>query len=141
MRRRLGADDQPCLQETFQPTPNRRLRDRGQALLMAARGRRHRLIAEDLGSSVRTLPRWRNPDQAGGLAGLTIQWAAGRVPHIPAALAPEILTGVPHGPAGCGLDRANGTYAELATPLSRTHGIAVSERTRRSVWAKQGVRP
>jgi transposase len=141
MRLRLGADDQPCRQETFQTTPDRRLRDRCQAILMAARGRRHRLIAEDLGISGRTRPRWLNTDQAGGLAGLTIQWAAGRVPHMPAALAPAMLTWVKHGPAGCGLDRANWTSAELATHLSRTHGMAVSESTRRSFCATPGVRP
>ena len=141
MRLRLGADDQHGLQDTFQTTPDRRLRDRCQAILMAARGRRHRLIAEDLGINVRTLQRWLNTYQAGGLAGLTIQWAAGRAPHIPAALAPEMLTWVKHGPAGCGLDRANWTYAELATHLYRTHGSAVSESTMRSFCAKRGVRP
>lgn len=141
MRLRLEADAEHCLQETFQTTPDRRLRHRCQAILMAARGRRHRLIAEDLGISVRTLQRWLNTYQAGGLAGLTIQWAAGRAPRIPAALAPAMLTWVKQGPAGCGLDRANWTYAELATHLYRMHGIAVSESTMRSFCTKQGVRP
>src|SRR5688572_14284944 len=92
MRVRLGADAEHCLKETFQSTPDRRLRGRCQAILMAARGRRHRLIAEDLGIRVRTLQCWLNTYQAGGLAGLTIPWATGRAPHIPAALAPDILT-------------------------------------------------
>jgi transposase len=141
MRLHLEADAEPCLQEALQTTPDRRLRHRCQAMLMAARGRRHRLIAEDLGISVRTLQRWLNAYQGGGLAGLTSQWAAGRAPRIPAALAPESLTWVEHGPAGCGLDRANWTYAELAAPRYRTHGIAVSESTMRSFCAQQGVRP
>jgi hypothetical protein len=60
MRLRLGADAEHCLQETFRTTPDRRLRGRCQAMLMAARGRRPRLIAKDLGISVRTLQRWLN---------------------------------------------------------------------------------
>ena len=107
---------------------------------MAARGRRHRQIAEDLGISVRTLQRWLNAYHTGGVEGLTIQWAAGRVPRLPAALAPVILEWVAQGPSGCGLDRANWTYAELAAYLYRSHGIAVSESTMRSFCRKHGVR-
>jgi transposase len=141
MKLGLSEDERRQLEESFRCTRNRRLRDRCQAILMAARGRRHRLIAEDLGISVRTLQRWLNTYQAGGLAGLTIQWASGRAPRIPAALAPAILTWVQQGPAGCGLDRANWTYAELATHLERSHGIAVSESTMRSFCTTHGVRP
>jgi transposase len=141
MKLSLSEDERGLLEERFRCTPHRRLRNRCQAILMAARGRQHRQIAEDLGISVRTLQRWLNAYHTGGLEGLTIQWAAGRAPRIPAALAPEILTWVTHGPAGCGLDRANWTYAELATHLYRTHGIAVSESTMRSFCTKHGVRP
>jgi transposase len=45
------------------------------------------------------------------------------------------------GPAGCGLDRAHWTAAELATYLSHSTGIAVSERTMRAFCTKPGVRP
>jgi Winged helix-turn helix len=112
----LGKDEHHCLEDTFHTTPDRRLRDRCQAILMAARGRRHRLIAEDLGISVRTLQRWLNTDRVGGLAGLTIHWASGRAPRIPAALAPAMLTWVKHGPAGGGLDRANWTDCRAGHP-------------------------
>jgi transposase len=137
----LREDERHQLAKTFQTTANRRLRDRCQAILMAARGRPHRQIAEDLGMSVRTRQRWLNAYQARGLAGLTIQWAAGRAPRLSAALAPEILTWITHGPSGCGLDRANWTYAELATHLYRTRGIAVSASTMRTFCTKHGVRP
>ena len=46
------------LEDTCNTTRDRRLRDRCQALLMAARGRRHRQIAADLGISPRPLQRW-----------------------------------------------------------------------------------
>jgi transposase len=129
------------LETVFKTTGDRRLRDRCQALLMADRGRRHQHIADDLRVSPRTLQRWLHAYRTGGLDGLTIHWAPGRAPRIPDELAPEILTWVQHGPAGCGLDRANWTAAELATYLYHTKGIAVSERTMRAFCTKHGVRP
>jgi transposase len=137
----LSKVEEQRLEETFHTTRDRRLRDRCQAILMAARGRRHRQIAEDLGMSGRTLQRWLNAYQAEGLAGLTIRWASGRAPHIPHALASDILAWVTQGPSGCGLDRANWTYAELAAYLYRIKGIAVSESTMRTYCTKHGVRP
>jgi transposase len=137
----LSKDEGQRLEDTFHTTRDRRLRDRCQAILMAARGRRHRQMAEDLGVSGRTLQRGLNAYQAGGLAGLTIRWASGRAPHIPDAFASELLAWVRQGPAGCGLDRAHWTSAELAAHLYRTKGIAVSESTMRTYWTTHGVRP
>jgi len=77
----------------------------------------------------------------GGLDGLTIRWAPGRTPHIPETLAPESVAWVKQGPAGCGLDRANWTAAELAVSLYQTKGIGVSERTMRTFCTKHGRRP
>ena len=57
---RLNEDARRQLEARVRCTPDRRLRHRCQAVLMAARGRQHRHIAEDLGSRVRTLPRWLN---------------------------------------------------------------------------------
>jgi transposase len=141
MKLSLSEDERGQLEERFRCTPNRRLRNRCPAILMVARGRPHRQIAEDLGISVRTLQRWLHACQTGGVEGLTIQWAAGRVPRIPAALVPTIRAWVKQGPEGCGLDRGNWTYTELATYFYRRHGIAVSESTMRSVCQKHGVRP
>jgi hypothetical protein len=55
-------------------TADTRLRARGQAILMAHRGRRHAQSAEDLGVRVRTLQRWLNAFHGGGLDGLKIRW-------------------------------------------------------------------
>jgi transposase len=63
---------------------------RCQAVLMAARGRPHRHMAEDLAVSVRTLQRWLHRFHQRGLGGLVIRWASGRAAKIPASLAPEI---------------------------------------------------
>jgi transposase len=128
-------------EDTFQTTQDRRLRDRCQAILMAARGRRHRQMAEDLAISVRALQRWLNASQAEGPDRLPIPWASERAPHLPASLVSEMLAGVTQGPAGCGLDRANWTDAALAAPLYRLTGNAVSESTLRAYCTKHGVRP
>ena len=137
----LSEDGGRRREETFHPTHDRRLRDRCQAILMAARGRRHRQIAEDLGMRVRTRQRWLNADHARGVEGRPILWASGHVPYIPEALAAAILAWVTQGPMGCGLDHANWTHAELAASLYRTKGIAVSESTMRASCRKHGVRP
>jgi transposase len=137
----LSDHERRLLEGTFKTTPDRRLRDRCQAILMADRGRYHHHIAADLAINTRTRQRWRNAYQAQGLDGLTIQWAPGRSPCIPAPLVPEMLTWVKQGPAGCGLDRANWTAAELATSLYQTQGIVVSERTMRAFCTRHGVRP
>jgi transposase len=138
---KLHEDHYRRLEDIFHTTPDRRLRDRCHAILMAARGRRHRQMAEDLRISVRTRQRWLNAYQTKGLAGLPMQWAAGRAPYIPESWAAAILAWVTQGPAGCGLDRANWTYAELTAYLYRMKGLAVSESTRRASWTKRGVRP
>jgi transposase len=141
MKITLSDQERDQLEEAFHTTRDRRLRARCQAILMAARGRRHRHIAEDVGISVRTIQRWLKAYQQGGLNGLKIRWAPGRAAHIPEALAPTILTWITQGPAGCGLDRANWTYAELATYLYQTQGITVSESTMRLFCQRRGVRP
>jgi transposase len=137
----LTEDARLLLVHTMKTSAERRLRGRCQALLMAARGRPHVQIAEDLGVHVRTVQRWLNAYQRQGLAGLRIRWAPGRASRIPEGLAAEILGWITKGPAGCGLDRANWTYAELAAHLYRTHGLAVRASTMQSFCAKRGVRP
>ena len=137
----LNESERQQLETIFKTTADRRLRERCQAILMAARQRRHFQIAQDVGVSTRTVQRWLNAYAHSGFDGLTIQWASGRPPHIPETLAPEVLTWIKAGPASCGLDRANWTYAELATYLYQTTGITVSATTMRTFCTKHGVRP
>jgi transposase len=141
MKITLSEQERRQLEDVFKTTSDARRRTRCQAVLMAHRGRRHRHIAEDLGVHVRTLQRWLRAYQDTRLAGLTLRWRPGRRARIPAALAPEILGWILQGPPGCGLERANWTYAELATQLYRTHGITVSASTMRAFCARYGVRP
>jgi transposase len=141
MKITLSEPERQQLEDTFKTTSEGRLRTRCQAILMAHRGRQHHHIAEDLGVTVRTLQRGLRAYQDQRLAGLTLRWRPGRRARIPAALAPEILDWILRGPIGCGLDRANWTDAELATQLSRTHGITVSTSTMRAFCASSGVRP
>jgi transposase len=99
----LSERERQQLEDTFKTTSEGRLRTRCQAILMAHRGRRHRHSAEDLGVTVRTLPRWLRAYQDQRLAGLTRRWRPGRRACLPAALAPEILGWILQGPTGCGL--------------------------------------
>jgi transposase len=141
MKITLSEQERQQLEDVFKTTADARLRTRCQAVLMAYRGRQHRHIAEDLGVHVRTLQRWLHAYQGTRLAGLKLRWRPGRRARIPAALAPEILGWILQGPPGCGLDRANWTYAELATQLYRLHGITVSASTMRAFCTSYGVRP
>jgi transposase len=141
MKITLSEQERRQLEDVFHTTSDARLRARCQAVLMAHRGRRPRHIAEDLGVHVRTLQRWLRAYQGMRLAGLKLRWRPGRRARIPAALAPEILGWILQGPSGCGLDRANWPYAELATQLYRIHGITVSASTMRAFCASDGVRP
>lgn len=142
MRRiRLTATEQAQLEQSFKTTHDRRLRDRCQAVLMAHRGRKRRLIAQDLGVHRTTVRLWLTQYQAQGLSGLAIHWAPGQPGRIPETLAPTIQGWVQEGPQGCDLDRANWTYEELATHLYRTTGIEVKRTAMRGFCQRHAIRP
>jgi transposase len=138
---RLTATEQLQLEHTFKTTSDRRLRDRCQAVLMASRGRRRRMIAQDLGAHRTTVRRWLTQYQERGLPGLLIQWAPGQPGRIPETLAPTIQGWVKDGPQGCGLDRANWTYEELAVYLYQATGIEVKRTAMRDFCQNHGIRP
>ena len=142
MRRiRLTATEQAQLEQIFKTTHDRRLRDRCQAVLMAHRGRKRKIIAQDLGVHRTTVRLWLAQYQKHGLEGLSIHWAPGRPSRIPETLAPTIQGWVQEGPQGCGLDRANWTYEELATHLYRTTGIEVKRTAMRVFCQRHDMRP
>ncbi|WIG94545.1 helix-turn-helix domain-containing protein [Myxococcus sp. SDU36] len=82
-RLQLTEEQGSELAACFRTTEDRRLRDRCQAVLMAARGRPQQQIAEDLGTTVRNVQRFLARCRARGLDGLKIQWAPGKTPLIP----------------------------------------------------------
>ena len=137
----LTAMEQAHLEQIFKTTNDRRLRDRCQAVLMASRGRKRKIIAQDLGGHRPTVRLWLKQYQAQGLDGLAIHWAPGQPGRIPATLASTIQEWVQEGPQGCGLDRANWTYEELATPLYRTTGIEVKRTAMRVFCQRHDMRP
>jgi transposase len=140
-RIRLTPSEEQELEQTFKTTPDRRLRNRCQAVSMVTRGRARRVIAQDLGVHRTTLRLWLRSYRVGGLQGLKIQWAPGPPQRIPVELAPTIVTWVKGGPASCGLQRANWTYAELAAYLYKQIGIAVSETAMREFCHRHQIRP
>jgi transposase len=140
-RIQLSKAEKQHLEQTFQQTADRRLRERCQAVLMAARGRRRNQIAQDLGVHRATVWQWLRCYRTEGLEGLKIQWAPGKPRRIPEELAPTIIDWVKRGPVGCGLDRANWTYPELAVQLYRETGIEVKTTAMREFCQRHRIRP
>lgn len=142
MRRiELSSHESASLTHIFKTTPDRRLRDRCQAVLMASRGRARQAIAQDLGIHRSTVTSWLKQYQERGSAGLTIQWAPGKPRRIPQGLAPMIQDWVKDGPQHCGLDRANWTYEELAVYLYQRTGIAVRRSAMQNFCHRHDIRP
>lgn len=140
-RLQLDEEQRSELEACFRTTEDRRLRDRCQAVLMSARGRPLQQVAEDIGTTVRNVQRFLARYRAGGLEGLRIQWAPGKMPLIPEELAPTILDWVRKGPRACGLKRANWTHVALADFLYQQTGIRVRETAMGDFCRRHGVRP
>jgi transposase len=126
---------------TFKTTEDRRVRDRCQAVLMKADNRKQTAIAQDLQVERRTIYHWLTAYTTGGIDALKIAWGPGKPPLIPAKMGGTIQEWVKHGPAGCGLNRANWTYEELADYLYKVAGIWVSASTMREFCSRQQIRP
>ena len=142
MRRiRLTTAAHEQLEPLFKTTNDRRLRDRGQAVLMASRGRKRKAIAQDLGVHRTTVRLWLQHYHEQGVEGLQIHWAPGQPRRIPQTLVSTIQEWVKAGPMGCGLDRANWTYEELATYVYRSTGIAVKRTAMRDFCQRHDIRP
>ena len=137
----LPAAERQQLQQLFRSTGDRTLRDRIQIVLMAQRGRPHQQIAADLGITPRTVQRWLNAYLERGPEGLHPRKAPGATPKLTAGLAPLLQRWVIDGPAACGLDRANWTYAELADHLFKARGILVRKSAMQVFCHKHDIRP
>jgi transposase len=108
---------------------------------MKADKRTQTVIAHDLQVERRTVYNWLTDYLTGGLDALKIEWGPGKRPLIPVSLVSTIHAWVKQGPAGCGLQRANWTYAELADYLYKEAGIWVSESTMRDFCYRHQMRP
>jgi transposase len=137
----LPAAELQQLQRLFRTTDDRTLRDRIQIVLMAQRGRPHQQIAADLGITSRTVQRWLNAYLERGADGLRPRQAPGAAPKLTADLAPLLQRWVIDGPAACGLDRANWTYAELADHLFKARGVRVRKSAMQVFCHKHDIRP
>ncbi|MFO0878344.1 MAG: helix-turn-helix domain-containing protein [Gemmataceae bacterium] len=82
--------ERAVLESVLRATADRKLRDRLQAVLMAARGLRPAEIMQTLQVSTRTVPRWLNAYLERGLDGLWPGKAKGTKPKVPASLADEV---------------------------------------------------
>jgi transposase len=141
IRIQLSASQLASLDHAFRTTPDRKLRDRAQIVLLAHRGRPHQQIAADLGVTPRTVQRWLNAYLDRGLDGLRPRQAPGAAPRLTPDLGPVLRQWVIDGPTACGLDRANWTYAELADHLHRAAGIRVRKSAMQAFCRKHDIRP
>ena len=137
----LTDDEVTRLEQTFRTGDNLRVRPRAQAVLMASRGRPHPQIAQDLAVNQRTLQRWLNAYNKGGLDALVPGKAKGATPKLTADLAPVLQQWVIDGPAEQGLDRANWTHEGLADHLRKTEGISVKKSAMQAFCRKHEIRP
>ena len=140
IRIQLPQAEADRLENLFQATDDRKLRDRLQIVLMVQHGRARQDIAQDLGIHRRSVTRWLNAYCDGGLDALRPRKAKGNPPKIPASLADDIRTWVIDGPAKQGLDRANWTHEELADHLKKTKGILASRSAVQRFCQKIGIR-
>ncbi|MBN9119466.1 MAG: helix-turn-helix domain-containing protein [Planctomycetes bacterium] len=126
IRVQLPAAEADRLDALFRSTDDPAFRVSLQIVLMAHRGRARQDIAADRGVHRKTVTRWVNAYRADGLDGLRPKKAKGTPGHIPEGLADEIKRWGIEGPAKPGLDRANGTHAELADHPKKVKGIRPS---------------
>jgi transposase len=137
----LSDDEVGRLEQTLRTSDHVKLRHRAQAVLMASRGRPHPQVAQDLAVNQRTLQRWLNAYNRGGLDALVPRKAKGATPKLTAELAPVLRQWVIEGPAKQGLDRANWTFEELADHLLKTKGILVKKSAMQAFCHKHEIRP
>ena len=137
---RFSEADTQLLEDEFRRCKDAVHRDRLQIVRLAARGRPRHQIADDLGVTTRTVPRWLNRYLEHGLAGLWPRKAKGTEAKIPPDMAEEVRRWVIQGPQAQGLDRANWTHAELAEHLVRPHGIRASRSAMQRFCRKLGIR-
>lgn len=129
------------LHQVFRSTPDRKLRDRSQIVLLSRRGRPHQNIARDLAITPRAVQRWLNAYLERGLDGLRPKKAKGGTPKLTTELASVLRQWVLGGPAARGLDRANRTYVELAEYLYQAKGVRVRKSALQVFCHKHGIRP
>src|SRR5262245_27837234 len=141
IRIQLSQRERSSLERAFRNATDRKLRDRIQIIRLAHRNRPHQDIASDLAITPRTVQRWLNAYLERGLEGLQVLKSPGGVPKLTEDLAPILRQWVIDGPAACGLDRANGTYPELADYLFSQRRIRVQKSAMQVFCRRHGIRP
>lgn len=143
----LTQDEVGELQAVFKHSPRRAVRNRAQAVLMAAEARPRWQIAQDLCLTPRTLQRWLNLWKKRNRAGVAIEARLqprkppGQRPRLKPSLARRIRQWVIKGPAACGLTFANWTHQTLAEHASRELGIRVRRSAMGAFCRRHDIRP
>ena len=143
MRRiRLTTAEQEQLEHTVKTTSDRRLRERCQAVLMASRGRKRQRHRPRFGGARTTVAEAQADIRNGASRAYT---SNGRQDNRGASQRPwprRSSSWVKDGPLpGCGLDRANWTYEELATYLYQAEGDCDQAHGDAELPERHGIRP
>ena len=137
----LGDEERTELEKLVRTTTDRRVRERCQALLMAAQGLTQPQIAAALVTSMRTVQRHLERFRHSGLAGVVPGKAPGKPRRIPAHLEEVVIEWVRQGPRAAGAPYANWTHQKLADWLRQKHAVAVGRSTMGEFCRKHGIRP
>ena len=137
----LTEEERQKLDKIVKTTDDPIFRNRAHAVLLVDQGRTQTEAGEILNVGRPTIYKWLRKYNEGGIEGLQVKWSSGRTPLISDDFAPLIIEWIDKGPVGCGLNRANWTFAELATHFYQTQGIKVSETTMREFCHRHDIRP
>lgn len=137
----VGDKERAELEKLVRTTADKRVRERCQAVLMAAQGLTQPQIAKALVTSMRTVQRHLERFRRAGLTGVVPGKAPGKARLIPAQLESVVIEWVRQGPRQAGAPYANWTHQKLADWLRHEHAVAVARSTMGEFCRQHGIRP
>lgn len=138
--RPLSADERTKLTQLYRTSSDRCLSQRAHAVLLRADGHPIPEIARLLRVNFTTICRWLDRFAAGGIAGLAINWSAGRPPRWDEAYEALLVDTVRHDPRWYGLEQSVWTCRLLAGYLAEHTGITMSAERVRVLLHQHGIR-
>ena len=138
--RPLSADERTELTQIYRTSSDRRLSHRAHAVLLRADGHPLPEIAQLLQVNFTTIGRWLDRFAAGGMAGLAIDWSAGRPPRWDEAYEALLVDTVRHDPRWYGLEQSLWTCHLLAGYLAEHTKITMSAERVRVLLHQHGIR-
>lgn len=124
----LSTEEMVALEELYRQTKDANVRSRCQMILLSNEGQSPPQIAEQVRFHRRTVTRYIQRYEAGGIDGLLTRPRPGRPPKVTEAYKALLLQAVEQEPRMLGLPFSNWTTANLAEYLAQETGIELSPR-------------